>query len=142
MTALLGIAAVAIGGALGAMLRYLLEAVGVMRWGTRWPYGTFLANMIGSALLGTLTGLAYITSIPAEVKLFIGMGLCGALTTFSSFALQMVELPSQHVTIAGTTPTTHSDSARWVRLHGVAYAAVSVLVGLICAGLVLIPLQP
>lgn len=82
--------AVAGGGAVGALLRTgLSRAVATERI----PVGTLSVNVIGSLALGLLTGLA-----PTEtVRLFVGEGVCGAFTTFSSFSVETVRLAeSEH----------------------------------------------
>ena len=77
--------AVAGGGAVGALLRTgLSRAVATERV----PAGTLSVNVLGSLALGLLTGLA-----PTEtVRLFVGEGVCGAFTTFSSFSVETVRL--------------------------------------------------
>ena len=76
---------IAAGGAVGALLRTgLSRAVATERI----PVGTLSVNVIGSLALGLLTGLA-----PTEtVRLFVGEGVCGAFTTFSSFSVETVRL--------------------------------------------------
>jgi CrcB protein len=73
---------VAAGGALGAVLRYLAGHVGDRPGGL--PLGTIGVNLAGSSLLGLLTGLS---AGPAMTAL-AGAGLCGAVTTYSSFVVQ------------------------------------------------------
>lgn len=114
--------AVALGGALGASLRYTAEVWGVRRLGTAWPYGTFAVNMCGSLILGGLTGLALVVDLPHTVTLFLGVGFCGALTTFSSFALQIADLARGDDQNVGA-----------LTLRSFSYAAVSLGAGLLCA---------
>ena len=71
---------VALGAALGAPLRY---AVGHLLDG-RLPWGTVLVNVVGSFLLGLFSGMA----LSADALAFVGVGFCGALTTYSAFAVQ------------------------------------------------------
>jgi len=84
--------AVAIGGALGAMSRYgLLQAMPAT--GTSFPWAIWWANVIGSALIG----LFYViivekTIVSAEWRPLIMVGFLGALTTFSTFALDGILL--------------------------------------------------
>lgn len=77
--------AVALGGAVGAVLRTGLSRA-VAR--ERFPVGTLAVNVLGSFTLGLLTGLAP-GGAPA---LFLGQGVCGAFTTFSSFSVETVRL--------------------------------------------------
>jgi CrcB protein len=81
---------IALGGILGANLRFVVSARAVERWGTAFPYGTFLINVTGSFLLGIFVAL-----IPAgstEARAFFATGFCGAYTTFSTFAFETVAL--------------------------------------------------
>lgn len=77
---------VALGGALGAMLRLAL----VTRCGLRPPWGTLLVNMLGSIALGF--GMVLESQLPAWLMIGFGTGFCGTLTTFSSFVVETVEL--------------------------------------------------
>ena len=73
---------VALGGAVGASLRYRLGHVGD-RPGPL-PWGTVVANLVGSFVLGVVVGLD-----PGErARALLGLGFCGALTTYSAFAVQ------------------------------------------------------
>jgi len=73
------------GGAVGALARYY---VGRAVDRASFPVGTLTVNVVGSFLLGVVTFAA-----PAEsVALFVGVGACGAFTTFSSFAVDTVRL--------------------------------------------------
>jgi fluoride exporter len=71
---------VALGAAVGAPLRYLAGHL----LDERFPTGTLVVNLAGSFLLGLFTGLGLSGSATA----LLGTGFCGALTTFSSFAVQ------------------------------------------------------
>lgn len=79
MTALL----VALGAAVGAPLRYALAHT----LDDRWPSGTMMANGIGSLLIGLFASLA----LGGQAWALLATGLCGGLTSFSSFAVQSVE---------------------------------------------------
>lgn len=79
MTALL----VALGAAVGAPLRYVLAHL----LDGRWPAGTMAANVLGSLLIGFFSALA----LGGQAWALLATGLCGALTSFSSFAVQSVE---------------------------------------------------
>jgi CrcB protein len=76
---------VAAGGALGAAARY---AVGnALRTDARLPLSTLVVNVLGSFVLGVV-----VFGIPSEtVALTVGVGACGAFTTFSSFSYETVE---------------------------------------------------
>ena len=81
---------VALGGAAGSVARYGL-GVQAGRWlGSGWPYGTFIANVVGGLLLGLLAGwLAHRGGADQERwRLLLGVGLLGGFTTFSAFSLE------------------------------------------------------
>lgn len=81
MTALL----VVLGAAVGAPLRYAWAVT----FDARWPLGTLLVNTVGSGLFGFFAAL----SLSDAGWALLGTGFCGALTTFSAFAVQSVERP-------------------------------------------------
>lgn len=89
--------AVALGGSVGAVLRFLVSS-GVYVWlGRGFPYGTLAVNVIGSLLLGVLTEVLTLQriAIAIEFRPAILVGFFGAFTTFSSFALETVYLLEQ-----------------------------------------------
>jgi len=81
---------VALGGATGAVARYLLGMQALRNLGAHWPYGTFAANVLGGFLMGVLAGyLAHRGGADQERwRLLIGVGLLGGFTTFSAFSLE------------------------------------------------------
>jgi CrcB protein len=85
-------AAVAVGGMLGCLLRWFL-ALAFNRYFPVVPPGTLAANLIGCYVIGA--ALAVITANPAlpiEWRLFVTTGFCGGLTTFSTFSAEVVML--------------------------------------------------
>tara|TARA_B100001057_G_scaffold119924_1_gene118604 strand:+ start:2884 stop:3285 length:402 start_codon:yes stop_codon:yes gene_type:complete len=81
--------AVAAGGACGALLRYgAVLATGAGIFGFAGPMATLTVNISGSAMMGLVAGgLAAGVVMPEPLRLFIAVGFLGALTTFSTFAL-------------------------------------------------------
>ena len=71
---------VALGGAVGSVLRYLLSGIN-----TSFPWGTFAVNILGSLLIGLLVGLVSKGVLSPEMKLLMVTGFCGVFTTFSTF---------------------------------------------------------
>jgi CrcB protein len=102
MTALL----VALGAAVGAPLRFLLGHY----LDDHFPKGTLLANLAGSFLLGVFSGL----SLSGDAMAVLGIGFCGAFTTYSAFAVKVVERG---------------------RVSGTAYAVVTVFYALVACWL-------
>ncbi len=84
---------IALGGAVGAILRYL-ASLGIHGLaGTGFPYGTLLVNVLGSFLIGVL--YVVIIEAPAGFTHYrapLMVGLLGAFTTFSAFSLETVHL--------------------------------------------------
>ncbi|RRD02904.1 fluoride efflux transporter CrcB [Prevotella sp. OH937_COT-195] len=79
-----GIVLVALGGAAGSVGRYL-----VSRWlSGDMPWDTFMVNVIGSLLIGLLTGIVGRGILSADMKLLLVTGFCGGFTTFSTFAYE------------------------------------------------------
>lgn len=85
---------VAIGSALGGLLRYIIT-----RWtinlSANFPFGTVLINVVGSFVIGyfgTLTLQSGKYPASDNTRLFVMVGICGGFTTFSSFSLQTFDL--------------------------------------------------
>lgn len=108
---------VAVGGAAGATLRYLIDRGIQQRSGSDFPYGTLTVNVIGCAVLGLLTGLALTGPSSDEVRAAVGVGLCGSLSTYSTFGYETVRLFTERV-----------------RLHAAVNVVGTVLAGFAAAG--------
>jgi len=82
---------VGIGGAVGAMARYLVGVQALRTFGSGWPYGTFAVNVAGGLLMGLLAGvLAHRGGLDQERwRLLLGVGVLGGFTTFSAFSLEL-----------------------------------------------------
>lgn len=86
---------VALGGAIGTVLRF-----GLNRWltfllGDALPWGTILINISGSFAIGLFAAFfesGARSTVPLELRQFVLVGLCGGFTTFSSFSLQTLVL--------------------------------------------------
>jgi CrcB protein len=83
---------VCLGAAVGAPARYLTDRFVQARHDSVMPWGTLTVNVIGSLVLGLVVGLAGHHHVPAEVSLVVGTGLCGALTTYSTFSYETLRL--------------------------------------------------
>jgi len=80
------------GGFLGAITRYLLSLWVDARMETPFPVATLLINVTGSFILGTLSGVLEFSTLPAEIRLTLGVGFVGAYTTFSTFTYETLRL--------------------------------------------------
>jgi CrcB protein len=91
---LLKLALVALGGALGSVLRYLAAgAVHRLLPGLLFPFGTLLVNVTGSLAIGLTAGLAESRQfLGPEVRAFLFTGVLGGFTTYSAFALESLGL--------------------------------------------------
>ena len=88
------LAAIFAGGCLGAVARAELAAALPADAG-EWPWGTFAVNVLGAFLLGyAVTRLQERLPLSAYRRPFIGTGVCGALTTFSTLQLELIRMPA------------------------------------------------
>ncbi|WP_159941772.1 MULTISPECIES: fluoride efflux transporter CrcB [unclassified Nocardiopsis] len=85
-------AAVAAGAAVGAVLRYATDLFLRDRTDMVLPWGTLTVNAVGSLLLGFLAAGMSAGAVPGWAVLVAGTGLCGALTTFSTFGYETLRL--------------------------------------------------
>jgi CrcB protein len=104
---------VIVGAAVGAPLRYATDRVVQARHDSGFPWGTFTVNVVGSFVLGVV-----VAGAPPPVVALVGTGFCGALTTYSTFGYETVQL-----------------AAGGSKLFAAFYALGSVLAGLGAAGL-------
>jgi fluoride exporter len=83
---------VALGGFLGANLRYATSLWAARRYGTAFPVGTLVVNVAGSLLIGVVLGAVTAPFDDPDLRLLAVTGFLGALTTFSTFAWETVAL--------------------------------------------------
>ncbi len=83
---------VALGGALGALGRYLLGGWIQAALGPGFPWSTLLINALGSFLIGLVVRLSLEGALSGEARLFLAMGLLGGFTTFSTFSYETLAL--------------------------------------------------
>jgi CrcB protein len=95
--------AIALGGAAGATLRLVISA----RPELPKPWGVLACNLLGSLALGL--GWRFFGDLPLSFSIGFGTGFCGALTTFSSFIMDLVSLAQER---------------RWKLLSGYAVATL------------------
>ncbi len=86
---------VAIGGAIGSVARFWLTELSAKLWGGDFPWGTVIANVTGSFLIGLVAALPIMA--PRDLlgpmgRQFLMVGILGGYTTFSSFSLQTLTM--------------------------------------------------
>jgi fluoride exporter len=110
--------AIAVGGGLGSVLRYLVAFFVTAQAGPGFPWGTLLINITGSLLIGVISEITQTRAVgaPNLVRLFWMVGVLGGYTTFSTFSLDAV-------TLIG-------DRVPWLAL---AYLCANVILGVIAA---------
>ena len=88
---ILALILVFVGGAIGSMCRFWLSGIVAERFGETFPYGTLIVNLVGSWIIGLAAGWVAHLNDPfwaSAAKQLLMVGICGGLTTFSSFSLQ------------------------------------------------------
>lgn len=114
-----GLFPVMVGGAIGAGARHLVGQVMLARLGPGFPWWTFSINILGSLLMGVLIGwLALRGGSSDATRLFLGVGILGGFTTFSSFSMEFWLLFERGQT-----------------MQAAAYVLGSVLIGIAACGL-------
>lgn len=103
---------VVLGGSVGAVVRYVVDRLVTERTAPqrrligvvfRIPVATLLVNVVGSFILGLLAGLG--EAVPDPLGALLGIGFCGALTTWSTFAFQSVELGRRWAAVVNVAAT-------------------------------------
>lgn len=108
--------AIALGGALGSVLRFACVSYVTPLVNLRFPLGTFAVNMLGSFLIGVAYVVLIEKTAAVEWRLFFITGVLGGFTTFSAFSLELLQLWQDGHT-----------------LTALAYAVSSVALGLVMA---------
>jgi len=117
-------AAVAAGGALGAVARFLVGTWFLQRFGPAFPWGTFAINMSGAFAIGVLMQLAQTRlGFSPYVKVFVATGILGGYTTFSAFAYETYVLSRDAFSLQSV----------WYGFGSVVAGVAAVLVGIVCA---------
>lgn len=83
---------VAVGAALGALARHLTQHLVATRRPSTFPWAVLAVNLVGSLLLGAVLAAAQDGGLPDQLATGIGVGFCGALTTYSTFSYDTLRL--------------------------------------------------
>ena len=83
---------VAAGGALGAVLRYLVATAFAERLGVEWPWGTLFINLSGCVLIALFLGAGAARMMETNLRYLLPIGFVGAYTTFSTYEYETLRL--------------------------------------------------
>jgi CrcB protein len=96
------VAAVAAGAGIGGALRYVVGGWVAERWGASFPWGTFVVNISGAFLLGIVMALSVERGVlPPAWRLFLGVGILGGYTTFSTLSYESIALMQRGLVMQG-----------------------------------------
>ena len=82
---------IALGSALGGILRHWMTIAMAARFTNAFPWGTFVINVAGSLLIGTIAAFPE-ERLQTNARMFLSTGVMGGFTTFSAFSLQTLSL--------------------------------------------------
>ncbi len=82
----------ATGGAIGTVLRYSMSGLTYRMVNSVFPWGTIFVNLTGSFAIGLLWGVFEVQNISSNMRSFIFIGILGGFTTFSTYALESLNL--------------------------------------------------
>ncbi|WP_010570042.1 fluoride efflux transporter CrcB [Leptospira broomii] len=84
---------VAIGGAAGSVLRYVVQISAIRHGAATFPTGTFIVNITGSVLIGLIYAISERENfVSPEIRILLASGFCGGFTTFSTFSHESLAL--------------------------------------------------
>jgi len=83
---------VAVGGALGAVARYLVATAFAHRLGVQWPWGTLFINLSGCVLISLFLGAGSERMADSNLRYLLPIGFVGAYTTFSTYEYETMRL--------------------------------------------------
>ena len=120
---LLSILAVAAGGAVGAVLRYLISLI---PFKTDFPFATLAANLLGALIIGFIAGFTSFKKVNENIVLLLKTGMCGGFTTFSTLHVEALNL------LRGKLPAVGMGYLCASYLCGIAAAVAGLALGMQC----------
>jgi CrcB protein len=88
------LALIFLGGGIGSVLRYII-GIPFKQWNISLPIGTLIANLTAAVIIAITFALANKSNISPRTLFFVTTGLCGGLSTFSTFSFETVQLFQQ-----------------------------------------------
>jgi len=84
---------ISLGGAIGTALRFITSVLAARWFGTEFPYGTLIVNLVGAFAIGLVQQIGTSTlMISDDTRLFLATGIMGGLTTYSAFSYETIRL--------------------------------------------------